>query len=341
MSFHGSVPALDSSGAPGTLSPRVLTGLLRQDLGFKGLVFTDAMDMRGVLDRFGAVEAAKRAVAAGADVLIQPDSIGQTIDAILAGVREGRYDEARIDASVRRILAAKRALGLDRDRLVPLDSLRRVVGDTAHEAFARRAAGSAVTLVRDSLGTVPIGRLNPGARVLSITVARRADLAAGTVFDRALGERFPALRRELLIADPPASGGSGTDDVARLLQAADSADLTVVGVYAAQSWDSPSARAPRAVLDLVRQLATRGNRPVVVAFGNPYLLQDVPQAPAYLVAWGGSALAQNAAAAALLGRAPISGRLPITIPGSAPLGTGLTRTALPASSITSAAPGGH
>ncbi|MFL5577654.1 MAG: glycoside hydrolase family 3 protein [Gemmatimonadaceae bacterium] len=340
MSFHGAVPALDSSGAPGTLSPRVLTGLLRQELGFQGLVFTDAMDMRGVLDKYGAVEAAKRAVAAGADVLIQPDSVGQTIDAIVAGVREGRYTEARIDASVRRILAAKRALALDRDRLVPLDSLPLVVGDTAHEAFARRAAERAMTLVRDSLGAVPMGRLAPGARVLAITVARRSDLAAGTVFDRTLAERFPALRRELLVADPPSSGGSTPDAVARLLRTADSADVTVVSVYAAQSWDSPSARAPRAVLDLVRQLAERGNRPVVVAFGNPYLLQDVPQAPAYLVAWGGSPLAQRAAATALLGRAPITGRLPITIPGAAPLGAGITRPALPASA-TSAAPIGH
>jgi beta-N-acetylhexosaminidase len=341
MSFHGAVPSLDSSGAPGTLSPGVLTGLLRQELGFQGLVFTDAMDMRGVLDKYGALEATKRAVAAGADVLIQPEDVGQTIDAILAGVREGRYTEARIDASVRRILAAKRALGLDRARLVPLDSLRYTVGDTAHEAFARRAAEAAVTLVRDSLGAVPMGRLNPGARVLSITIARRADLAAGTAFDRALGERFPALRRELLIADPPAAGGSAAAGVARLLQAADSADVTVVGVYAAQSWDSPSARAPLAVLELVRQLATRGNRPVVVAFGNPYFLQDAPQAPAYLVAWGGSALAQRAAAAALLGRAPISGRLPITIPGAAPLGSGLSRPTVPAVSASPATPTGH
>lgn len=341
MTFHGAVPALDSTGVPGTLSPPVLTGLLRQQLGFHGLVISDAMDMRGVLDKYGAVEATKRAVAAGADVLIQPDSVGQTIDAIVAGIREGRYTEARIDASVRRILAAKRALGLDRRRLVPLDSLRYAVGDSAHEAFARRAAERAVTLVRDSLGAVPMGRLNPGARVLSITVARRSDLAAGTTFDRTLGERFPALRRELLVAEPPSAGGSAAADVARLLQTADSADVTVVSVYAAQSWDSPNAGAPRAVLDLVRQLAARGNRPVVVAFGNPYLLQDVPQAPAYLVAWGGSALAQRAAASALLGRAAITGRLPITIPGAAPSGTGLSRPALPLSSATSAAPTGH
>jgi beta-N-acetylhexosaminidase len=329
MTFHGAVPALDPSGVPATLSPTVLTGLLRRDMGFRGLVISDAMDMRGVLDTYGAAEAAKRAVAAGADVLIQPENVSATIDAVLAGIAEGRYTEARVDSSVRRILAAKQSLGLDRRPAMNLDALRATVGDSADEALARRAAASAITLVRDSLGAVPIGRLNPAARVLSVTVARRADVAAGAAFDRALGERFPALRREVVLADPPSAGGTLTSGLARVLQAADSADVTVVSVYAAQSWDSPSARAPRAVLDLVRQLAERGARPIVVAFGNPYLLQDVTQAPASVVAWGGSTLAQRAAADALLGRAPITGRLPITIPGAASLGAGLTREALP------------
>ena len=87
MTFHGAMPALDSTGAPGTLSPRVLTSLLREELGFDGIVISDAMDMRGVLDRYGAVEAAKLAVAAGADVLLQPVNVAETIDAVVAGVR--------------------------------------------------------------------------------------------------------------------------------------------------------------------------------------------------------------------------------------------------------------
>jgi beta-N-acetylhexosaminidase len=226
---------------------------------------------------------------------------------------------------VRRILAAKEALGLHRRPRADRDALRATVGDSAGGALAARLAARAVTLVRDSLDAVPMGALNAGARVLSVTIARRADVAAGAAFDRALGARFPALRRELVLAEPPSAGGSASSELWRVLQAADSADVTVVSVYAAQSWDSPSARAPRAVLDLVRQLAERGARPVVVSFGNPYLLQDIPQAPAYMVAWGGSSLTQRAAADALLGRAPITGRLPITIPGAAAMGAGLTR----------------
>ena len=322
MTFHGAVTALDSTGVPATLSAPVLTGLLRNQLHFHGLVVSDAMDMRGVLDKYGAVEAVQRAVAAGADVLLQPDTARQAIDAIVAGVAAGRYTAARVDSSARRILAIKHALGLDRRRLVALDSVRVVVGDSAHEALARDAGERAMTLVRDSFALVPMRRLNAGARVLSVTIARRYDLPAGGAFDAELAHVFPALRRELVVVDDAAQAAP---DYARLLRAADSADVTLVGVYATQSWDAPNARAPRAAVEFVRQLAARGVRPAVIAFGNPYLLQDVPAVPAYLVAWGGSPLLQRAAARALLGAAPITGRLPIEIPGLAALGSGLTR----------------
>ncbi|HMG96770.1 MAG TPA: glycoside hydrolase family 3 N-terminal domain-containing protein, partial [Gemmatimonadaceae bacterium] len=137
MSFHGAMPALDSSNVPGTLSPKVLTGLLRGEMGFKGIIISDAMDMRGVLDQFGAAEAVKRAVSAGIDVLIQPLDIPQTIDAVVDGVKEGRYTEARLDSSVRRILEAKRRLGLARNKLVDLSALRFLVGDSSNVQIAR------------------------------------------------------------------------------------------------------------------------------------------------------------------------------------------------------------
>ncbi|HKG93924.1 MAG TPA: glycoside hydrolase family 3 N-terminal domain-containing protein [Gemmatimonadaceae bacterium] len=316
MSFHGAMPALDPSGAPGTLSPRVLTGLLREQLGFRGVIISDAMDMRGVLDRYGPVRAARLAVAAGADVLIQPLSVTETIDAVVAGVREGDYPESRLDASVRRILEAKYALGLHRRRFVSLDSARAVVGDSANGDVARRVAERSITLVKDSLRRLPLGRLAAGARVLSVTVARRTDLPAGVAFDAELRTRFGALRSEFVNADDAGSSFQ------RLLLAADSADVVLVSSYMGHAWNATSASAPRAFVDFVRQLAQRGARPVVVAFGNPYLLQQIPEAPAYVVAWGGFPVSQQAAAKALLGTIPFAGRLPITIPGYAAYGAG-------------------
>jgi beta-N-acetylhexosaminidase len=322
MSFHGAMPALDSSGVPGTLSQKVLTDLLRNELKFTGIIISDAMDMAGVLNQYGAVEAVKRAVSAGVDILIQPLNVTQTIDAVVAGMKEGRFTEARIDESVRRILKAKEALGLNRKKLVSLDSLRYVVGDSSHTAMARRIAERSITLVKDSLSQVPVATSgNP--RVLSITVGRRADLSAGVAFNGELRGSIKNLRVEFLAAEDPAA------DYGRLERLADSADVTIVSSYVGQNWDAVSASAPQAFASFVQRLSAKGKRPIVVSFGNPYLLQQIPFVSAYVVAWGGFPLSQAAAARALLGTQAITGKLPISIPLSGRTvqrGTGIARS---------------
>lgn len=319
MSFHGAMPALDSSGVPGTLSPKVVTGLLRGELGFRGIIISDAMDMRGVLDQFGADEAAKRAIAAGIDVLIQPLDVSKTIDAVIAGINEGRYTQARIDSSVRRVLETKRKLGLAQNKLVDLNALRFAVGDSSSAQVARLAAEKSITLVRDSARQVPV--LDSTKRVLSITLARRADLSAGNAFNAELRMRLPKLRTEFTSME------DASLNYPRLLAAADSADVVIVGSYVGQSWDATSASAPEAFTGFVQTLVSRGRKPIVVAFGNPYLLQQLPWVGTYLVAWGGFPVSQVAAARALTGAAPITGRLPISIPPYAAIGVGEERPA--------------
>jgi len=317
MSFHGAMPALDSSNVPGTLSPKVLTGLLREEMGLKGIIISDAMDMRGVLDTYGADEAVKRAIAAGIDVLIQPLDVSKTIDAVVAGISEGRYTQARLDSSVRKVLETKRRLGLAQAKLVDLGALRFLVGDSSNAQIARTAAEKSITLVRDSLGQIPL--LADSAKVLSITVARRADLSAGNAFNSELRQRLPKLRTEFV----------GTEEAAlnypRLIAAADSADVTIVSSYVGQSWDALTASAPEAFTNFVRTLVQHGRKPNVVAFGNPYLLQQLPWVGTYLVAWGGFPVSQVAAARAMLGTAAISGHLPISIPPYVSHGAGQER----------------
>jgi beta-N-acetylhexosaminidase len=321
MSFHGSMPALDSSNVPGTLSPKVLTGLLRGEMGFKGIIISDAMDMRGVLDQFGADEAVKRAISAGIDVLIQPLDVSQTIDAVVAGVHEGRYTEARLDSSVRKILETKRRLGLPQRKLVDLNALRFLVGDSSNAQVARRIAEKSITLVKDSLHEVPIS--NRSAKVLSISLARRADLPAGNAFNAELRAALPNLRSEFIATeDAPLN-------FPRLLAAADSADITIISSYVGQNWDAVTASAPQAFASFVQTLMQRGRKPLIVAFGNPYLLQQLPWVGTYLVAWGGFPVSQTAAAQALLGTSPISGHLPISIPPHVMRGTGIERALQP------------
>jgi beta-N-acetylhexosaminidase len=260
------------------------------------------------LKQFGADEAVKRAVAAGIDVLIQPVDVGKTIDAVVAGVKEGRYSEARLDQSVRRVLQLKRSLDLEHHRTVNIDALRSIVGDSSHLAVAREIAERSITLVKDSLDEVPL-KLSANPRVLSITIARRADLSAGAAFNGELRTALPGLHTEFVPSDDPAP------NYARLEALTDSADVTIVGVYATQTIDATaSTKTSQSFAGFLQRLSASGKRPIVVSFSDPYLLRQIPWVPSYVVAWGGFPPSQLAAAKAILGRIPTVGKLPISIP---------------------------
>jgi beta-N-acetylhexosaminidase len=345
MTFHGLVPSLDSASVPATLNPAIMTGLLRHRLGFNGLIVTDAMDMNGVLSRvtvgqaadtgqstagnygtiknsIGIAEACKLAIAAGADILLMPSDVPAAIDAVVSGVREGRFTQARVDSSVRRVFEIKHRLGLDRHRVVSLDSVRSVVGDTASATLAALVAQRSITLAKDSLDIVPLAR-GRQTRVISITIASRTDLPAGAAFNAELARAVAGLRTELVYPDDP------SPNFARLLAEADSSDVAVVSSYLSTGTNVSNASAPEPIAQFIRDLAQRHPRTVLVAFGNPYLLQQVPAVSTYLVAWGGFPVSQTAAGRALAGSAAISGRLPISIPPLLRFGAGIARLSAP------------
>ena len=347
MTFHGLIPALDTASVPATLNPAIMTGLLRRQLGFTGLLITDAMDMNGVLARvatahasaaggqatgsygvavqnsIGIAEACQLAIAAGADILLMPSDVSASIDAVVAGVRDGRFSQQRVDSSVRRVLELKQRFGLDRHRLANLDTIRAVVADTSNLLVAATVAERSITLAKDSLDLVPL--VHRGAetpRVLSITIAVRTDLNAGSQFNAELRRAVPALRTELLNPEDPAP------NFERLLSLSDSVDVAVVSSYLATGTNVSNPNAPEPIAQFMRDLVRRHSHTIVVAFGNPYLLQQVPAAAAYLVAWGGFPVSQTAAGRALVGAAPITGHLPISIPPLLAFGTGIERGAI-------------
>ena len=339
MTFHGVVPSLDTNPVPATLSPIVMRELLRGDFAFRGLLVTDALDMNGVLARvrptgqaptvagsYGAVETpglaevVKQAVMAGNDVLLMPLDVTTAIDAVVAGVREGRFSQARVDSSVRRILMHKYELGLHRNRTVDVEAARTSVGAPAHLAVADRIAERAITLAKDSLGLVPLPAAASGRRrLLSVTIAPRPDLGAGATFDAEL-RRAVDVRSEWVDAANPAAW------IARVAAIADSVDYVVIGSYVGQGTRVADVNAPTPLVDLVRAVSER-KPTIVVAFGNPYFLRQVPFVPAYVLAWGGFPVTQRAAARALVGVTDIVGRLPISIPPALRLGEGLQRRA--------------
>jgi beta-N-acetylhexosaminidase len=318
MTFHGFLPALDSSGVPATLSPRVMTDLLRRELGFEGLLVTDAMDMAGVVAQFGAMEAAKRAIAAGNDILLMPSDIGGTIDAVVSGVREGRYSEDRIGASARRLLRLKAQLGLPRNRFVSIDSVRAIVGDSSHATIANTIAERGIVLAKDSLRLVPLAAA-PRPRVLSVTYARRAELGAGVVFNAELRRGGASVMTAYVDAD---AASPGYEDV---IARADSADVVIFGSYVNISSTTATAGAPSVFPTIMSRLMARTPKLILVSFGTPYLLRQAPDVSTYVVAWGGMNATQRAAARALLGTSAITARLPISIPPLLPIGAGELR----------------
>jgi len=205
MTFHGDLPALDTTHTAATLSKAVMTDLLRNTMKFDGLLVTDALDMNGVLGGMTMSEATLRAVEAGNDILLMPTDAKVSIQSIVDAVASGRIKESTIDAAVRKQLMAKHEFGLHANRFVDVEAVRMRVGTQANLGPANLAAEKAITLVRDSAGLVPF-KLARDAKVVSITVSGRVDISAGRTFDAELRGAFPRLQSLTLT---PGSGGGG------------------------------------------------------------------------------------------------------------------------------------
>ncbi len=342
MTFHGDLPALDSSKTAATLSPRIMTELLREQMGFTGILVTDALDMNGVLGEMTMAEATMRAVSAGNDVLLMPTDVRVAIQAVVDGVAAGRFTEARINASVHRLLTAKHEMGLHESRVVDLEAVRTRVGLAEHVAVAREAAERAITLVHDSTALLPLQPTGT-SRVVSISVSPRADLSAGRTFDAELRTSIPQLLSLTLspetVADNTAgaaAGGTGTyrinpepvllpASVENALSIARGADVVLVSSYIGAGTNTARLSPTRGLPELINGLRASGTRVILISFLNPYLALGLPRADAHMIAWSPWTLSQRAAARALLGKSPITGTLPISIPGVANFGTGVRR----------------
>jgi beta-N-acetylhexosaminidase len=313
---HIAVVGVEGPGAPpASLSPRIIGGTLREELGFGGLVFTDALNMGGVTRRYSVPEAAIRALLAGADVLLQPPGEGAVIDAVVAAVESGRIPRERIDASARRVLAAKARAGLHRGARVDPGAVGTLVGRPEHAQAARRVAAASTVLVRDRHGLVPLpGRAQ---RILHVAYAGEGSTpASGLTRALAGGERR--------VSEARVSGRSTPSELAALRARAASADLVIASAVVTPR-EYRALSLSREFAAFVQELAAAGKPVVAVSLGSPYLLEAFPSVPAYLIAWSASAVSQRAAAEALLGQAPITGRLPVGLPPHHLAGAGIRR----------------
>ena len=312
---HIAVPRVTGDDRLASLSTKLTGDLLRREMGFGGLVFTDAMNMGALTRRYGEGEAAVLAIEAGADLLLQPVDIPRTIDAVVAAVRSGRLTEARIDQSVRRLLEAKSRVKLNEQKLVDGAALGRSVGTDEHRRVAEAVATRSITLARDSRNLVPLA--SGARRILSITYADAGRSGAGA-FNAALQGGGRTVEQVRVGASTTAA------ELERVRQRAAAADVVVVSALVTPREYQGTVETSARFAEMVERLARDGRPVIAVSFGSPYLIRSFPSVSAYLLAWGPDVVSQQAAARALLGQAPITGRLPVTLPGS-PRGTGVVR----------------
>src|SRR5215471_2313673 len=308
MTGHLNVPALEPDpNTPATLSSNVLNGVLRKELGFRGLVVTDAMDMGGITVRYAPGEAAVRAVAAGADCVLMPPVPDAALEALQGAVKSGRISKQRLDESVRRILQAKARLGLDKNRLVDVNALNHRFGSFAWQKEAQEISDRGVTLLRDKPHRLPLDGTKP-SRALLLAFYADPEPYPGEDLERELRARFDSVTT--LRADTRFVNAGILK-----LPSPDSYDAAIVGFFVRVSDRKGNVDVPAEQAALAEQLYKSGKPVITLAFGSPYLIERFPQAETWLGAFGISDVAQISMARAMFGEIPIRGKLPVTIPG--------------------------
>jgi beta-N-acetylhexosaminidase len=350
MVAHVTAPALDSEpNRVATTSKAIVTGLLKEDMGFKGVVVTDALDMAGLTRLYGkdVGRAAVESFKAGNDMLIIPPNLDASYRSMLQAIHNGEISHERLDHSVRKILELKASLGLNKARLADLSQLSSEMGKPENLAEGQRIADEAITLVRDNGKVIPLqsfGTPEEGLPYQSLTeVSNRLvvvifsdDLRteSGRVLERQILARVPDAR--VIYVDARSAAGMKP----AVIEAVEAAEHVIAAVYVIPT----AGRAMRgngghltntvamdeATGSLLNSILDRAaSRTVVLAMGNPYVVQDFSAIENYLCAFSNASVSETAAVKAIFGEIAIGGHLPVTIPGVAVRGEGIERPARP------------
>lgn len=316
MPGHLAVPAFEPDASiPATISPAILTGLLRDQMKFHGLIVTDALDMGGVTTLLTPGEAAVRAVLAGADVLLMPPYPDAALEGLEDAVKSGRLPVSRVDESVRRILDAKARVGLDKDRYVDVERLNEKIGLPAYEALADKIADRGVTVLRDSQKLLPLDATKP-LRVLLVSLSADPDAYPGASLEPEIRWRVDSLNA--LRADTTFSPVSNLK-----LPAPDTYDVSIAALFVRVADRKGNVGFPEEQRAFVNQMLATGKPVIVAAFGSPYLIGQFPNAKTWVGEFSTNSVSQEAVARALFGETAVTGKIPVTVPGTVNRGGGL------------------
>lgn len=295
MAAHIVAPALDPSGAPASLSNPIVTGILRNELHYDGVVITDALSA-AALDNVDPAQRAVRAIQAGDDQLLMPTDLAAAESAVLAAVHDGTISQARIDQSVSRILRLKQRLGLFDGAQVDASQAASRVGTPSQLATAARTAADSITLVRNGAGTLPLAEGSGKQILITGWGASSTQILAAQVAGHG------AQTQRVYTGSAPSSA-----TIARAVAAAQASDEVVVTTN--NAWGDAGQQ------NLVHQLVATGKPVTVLALGAPYDLGYLPDVQTFLAGYGYQPDSLNALVAVLFGTQP-RGRLPVTVRGS-------------------------
>lgn len=314
MTAHIAMPNVDPVRRPATLSPVMISDILRGDLGFKGIVVTDGMTMQGVTDHYSAADAAVKAIEAGVDAILVPHDFAGAYEGVLGAVRSKKLTEQRIDESVRRILSAKQWVGLDKVRTVDIEQIVEIVGSPESEKISESMFAASLTLLKNEGNIIPILK---HARVELITVTDEAGSRSGEALAEALRPNVASVELSRIWNE------SGNRAMEEVLARTANADIVVIGVYLSiGAWKGgPGLSAD--IQGLLKRISAAGRPVMTVAFGDPYVLGKIPPTSGVIAAYAGLRESEEAVARALTGMSPMQGKLPVTIPGTFARGTGI------------------
>src|SRR5208337_4992017 len=342
MVAHVTVPALDPDpNHVATISPVIVSDLLQKQLGFQGIVVTDALDMAGLTHLFAnnIGRAAVEAFKAGNDLLLIPADFPASYNAMMQAVQSGEISRERLNTSVLKILKTKASLGLEDARAVDVRAVATVVGKPENLAFGQQVANDAVTLVRDNGKVLPLksSLKNQGTakaalpytkqgetsnRVVAVVFSDDVRTESGRAFSREFLARVPDAH--LLYVDPRIAAGM-SDEVMKAVNEAQTVVAAVYVVPTAGKIGNSIAMADATGALLQQMLDRAAGKTAVIAMGNPYLAADFPKIENYLCTFSNASVSEVAAVKALFGEISIRGHLPVSVPNVAARGAGLER----------------
>lgn len=318
MSSHFAIPSLTGFDTlPATLSPEI-TRILREDLGYNGILITDAMDMGGITNNYEFIEAAILAFKAGNDMILGTSSI-RFADTLALLVEKGEIPIKRLKTSVRRILELKARLGLNNDRFVDLKKINSVVGNRTHQLIADSAAARSIVLLRDNYAKVPLDYANSN-NVLSITYDLENNESAGVAFNQVLRNHIKSIDEVRI------SPSSDLNIYQALSKKSQTVNQIIISIYLRPKLGVlEQKKITKSLINFAEDLQINGKDVLVISFGKLEVLKDLPNIDTFIMAWSGQDVMQRAAAKAILGITPISGNLPINLPPFHKRGEGLER----------------